>query len=774
MLVYIYFLLCFTYNFAYKSDDVNNASFMATALSKTNTSKLWFHYLETSINQTLTDEWSHNVLTSYKLLSSKTHRMADWCVISKSDADLLRADDVIHTYNDATAPCGYVNVVNGIQPSITTFHLRTIRQLVVQVSFLLFSMDSFSEDCERVSSVQLCLTDPTHWECLESLRFCGYRKPWIQTTTVSLVEVSIVQLNVRYPCNLTFTYTSIGKQLVYVYMKYERVETMHITSNTMDFILGFTGRPAGYYRKWRLQQKLGNIIRFMDWQACCFVGSFEIYDGFESHYLIAQKKISNYSEGILDVATTYYLATLIFQQNHTLNKSNDDPLFVLQFVKELVSVQVIDTDNFNTTINNKGHLLHKILAFSITTCGYPNLSVVVRTFKGWNDNMCSFGGYSFKIYIKLINHTYDQGPFCNGQAPSVPFVGTHGPKHIAFGSFQYYFMIYAFGPWYNIDIDVIIHCSTCEGVFEPMYMCASVIQRYNNQPKDNHKLMKYVNTSNYGILCSAVTKSNVHALEMVNIKKCIILQINSLIPIKAQIYSVRAIMNVDIAITTGPKYLSAYNITADRYIRLQFGTIDHVANSTRIKSSYRSSHKNINYFTIDLHEFRQRLGFYVTSVFEVIKLNRSCSRVQSSSGYSRQQNLIGKPEFGVVEIFSYCKKFLFVNHLFYIFKPKLSDQKVEKNYYMYSYFESNCSTGSFNSLTAWYENRIYHSVKAMYKRLHLSHCLMSVTYMVYNRNNCSFIMEYRIQQIKLYLKAKIFTSFSTTYLFVSIIEAILC
>ena len=610
MLVYICFLLCCPHNSAYKSDVTSNGSFMAMELRETDTSKLWFHHLETSMNQILTDGWSRNVLTSYTLLSSKTHLMVDWCVISTSDADSLRADDVIHTHNHSTAPCGYVKVVNGIQPSTSIFHLRTIRQLVVQVTFLFFDMDSFSEDCEHVSSVQLCLTDPSHWVCPKSLKFCGYRKPWIQTTSVSLVEVLVVQLNVRYPCNLTFSYTSIEVQRAYVYIKYESFETMHITSNSMNFRLVSL---AGYYGKWRLQQKLGNIIRFNDWQACCFVGSVEIYDGFENYYLIAQKRISNYSEEILDVATTYYLATLIFHLNHTLNKFNDDPLFALRFVKELVTVQFINTDNFSTTINNQGHLLHKILAFNMTTGGYPNFSVVVRTFKGWNDNLCSFGGYSFKIHIKLIKLTYDQGLFCNGQAPSVPFVGTHGPKHIVFGSFQYYFTIYAFGPWYNIDIDVIIHRSFCEGVFEPMHMCASVVQSYNNVPKDNHRMMSYINTSNYGIFCAAISGTDnniIYELDMVNIKTCVIFQINSLLPSNAQFYRVRASMNIDITITIGPKHLLAYDITSISYIKLYFGTTDHAANSTRIKNSYRSSHKNVNRFNIDLQEIRQRLGLY--------------------------------------------------------------------------------------------------------------------------------------------------------------------
>ena len=374
------------------------------------------------------------------------------------------------------------------------------------------------------------------------------------------------------------------------------------------------------------------------------------------------------------------MATLIFRVNDTLLMSHGDPLFIVRFVKELVNVQFINADNFSAVINSQGHLLHKTLAFNMTTGGYPNLSVAVRTFKGWNDDMCSFGGYSFTHIIKTksLSLNYDQGPFCNGQAPSVPFIGTHGPKHIVFGSFQYYFTIYAFGPWFNIDVDVIIHRSSCEGLFEPMHMCASALQSYNNQHKDNHEMNSYLETSNFGIFCSAVRWANekiVYSLDIVNIRQCIIFQIMSLLPSLVQAYKVRAIMNMDITITIGPKHLSAYDITANRFISFHFGTIDYVTNSTRIKSSYRCSHKKVSSFNIELYEFRQYLGLYTTSVFEVIHHNRSCSGVQSSRIYSPKQGTNTKWEFGIVEISSYCKKFLFVNQLFYIFKSQTWEQK---------------------------------------------------------------------------------------------------
>ena len=113
MLFPICFLFCCTCNFAYTSDDINNVTIMANELSKIETSKLLFDYLEIYMTKTLTDGWSRNVLTSYRQLSSKTHLIVNWCVISTSDVNSLSADDVIHTHMHAQ-PCGYVKIVNGI------------------------------------------------------------------------------------------------------------------------------------------------------------------------------------------------------------------------------------------------------------------------------------------------------------------------------------------------------------------------------------------------------------------------------------------------------------------------------------------------------------------------------------------------------------------------------------------------------------------------------------------------------------------------------------
>ena len=75
-----------------------------------------------------------------------------------------------------------------------------------------------------------------------------------------------------------------------------------------------------------------------------------------------------------------------------------------------------------------------------------------------------------------------------------------------------------------------------------------------------------------------------------------------------------------------------------------------------------------------------------------------------------------------------------------------------------------------NSLTAYDERDMQHTVSFIYKRLYLEHCLTSVSYIFLNKHNCSFTMEFRVIDIKLYIEMAAFsTDLSAKQLFVSTI-----
>ena len=415
------------------------------------------------------------------------------------------------------------------------------------------------------------------------------------------------------------------------------------------------------YWKWRLKQNIGNKIRLNNLEACCFAGVLQMYDGFDNYYLMAQEQVSNYSLKVLNITSTYYMSTLVFQLNKTSIKPTKDTLFIVRYEKEIVKVRYIDVDTVNS-VNNHGHVLHSIIAINMTNGGYPNVSIIVRSFNGWNDNLCLFGGYRLTHEIKTqsFNLTYQQGPFCNWQAPSVPFIGTHGPKHIVFGSFRYWLTIYACGPLYEIDIDVVIRRSSCEGLFEPVYMCTAPILGYHNQFYTEDQVMRFVNVTNYRIRCMAAMQPNkelAYHLRIFNIKICLIFQIISLLPNSGQMYQIRATMSADIAITMGPSYLLAYDRKAGRIFTLRFSLMDHVTNTTSVEGPYKSSPRNASDLSFTFVDVHQQLGLYIISKLAPINRKKNC-RVGNVVSYI--ENDESELLIGIVGINSLCGKYSFV------------------------------------------------------------------------------------------------------------------
>ena len=765
IILYVILLWC-PFNYAYKSEDLNNSHYTPIDFHKTYTSKIWFQQLELPFVETFTDELAGSVLASYALLFSKAHRMVVWCNIARLK-DEFTSDDTIHV--QASEPCGYVKIVAGIQPSKLSFLMRTTRQLVLQISFLLFDIDSFSEFCSHVSYVNLCLIIPNDWRCPEALKYCGYQKPWIHTTNSSSIVVLLVQRNVRYPCNITYTYTSLERQIAYRYMSNEYHETIHVAATNLTINSLSIKIFTSVLKKWRLHQKLGNNFRFKKLQTCCFAGSIDIYDGFESYYTIVQKQILEYLEEVLNIASTYYITTIIFKQNESLFTSDGEPHFLLTYEKEPVIVQFMEVGKSHT-VNNQGLLLHSVFAINVINGGYPNVSVVSRLFNGWNDDVCSFGGYSFihKIETKTINLTYQQGPFCNGQSQIVPFIGEHGPKHVVFGSFQYWLTIYAFGPWYDMDIDIIIRRSSCEGLFEPMHLCSTVAEGTDSHSHINHHMIRYIKTSNYNILCSTIKQPNnmlAYKLKIYNIKKCIIFQIISQLSGHTQLYNVQAIMKLDIAITIGPKYLPVNDITAERMCILRSGTMDRITNEENIESTYNSQ-RNASSLTFFLIEYQQRPGLYAMFTFHMISRNKTCAKVGNALTYTGNRSQDTSK--GIVEISSFCGKFSFVRQLTYIFKLHLSSKSHDRILYMYSFFESKCYAVMINSMTVIDESGLCHSVVAIHNELSISHSFSSVSCVFENKKNCSLTMAYRVQEINVYISMiSLRTQQSQTQLFVS-------
>ena len=740
-------------------DRQNN--YLLTELNETNNTKLWIQHIYVPLMEILELKGEHGFHVIYKSLRSKTSQMFNWCFPDARDTN-LNDSDVEHIRQGL--PCGYAMIIQGIQPEYYVFRLSTASYLNVQIRFLLFDMD-YTYKCSYSSYVNICVHNITvfSWQCPKSMIYCGYRKPWMMTLAYNEVALFLKQANVQKACNLTFIYTSIGIGISKVYRKHQDASVVHYLGNPMSLLYHyiFFRRP----RKWLLVTKKGNLFNFTAIKTCCYPAVVEIFDGSLQYHLLYRSRRIYTSGKKLNVTTVYFVSTVHYYPDEHYPSLDAAQLFKLRFVSKTLRETYLQLDTVNR-LNNNGGLLQVSLGINITSVGFPNISFVIRKFGDWNEDQCSLGGYVLRHHINttMLKVTFDHGPFCPGSGPSAPFVGSLGPKHIVLGGFQYVFVIYAFGPWYNIDIDVIMSLSECEGVFEPLSMCSVVIPEQNI-----FDITRYIKASHYRLYCSAFNYETrdpylhtVMRLFIFNISKCIIFQTISLHTGFIENYSFASVMNVNIDVNIGSAYLTAYTSYAEIFSKLVIGTLNNGTTYVPIEKDYQAKHAAVAALSIVQVNFKQTHRLLMSiNLVPVAKVNKvhSCSSINSSSTLTKQETKTNLMETYIPNhcgIIYFHKQVTYLLEFYFLSSLYGRDDDMQTKSFLYTKFETLCSKEFRNILTLM--GGVSHSV--IHRHLLINHQHLPLHFMVDNNMGCSFTMEYRIRQFQIHVLLSIHPHYS--------------
>ena len=723
-------------------------------LRRTNTPKEWYKHLEVQVTHTIYGSNEKNVESFHRLLSRKAYLLAAWCITSYADGRDMKTNDINNVL--PKIPCGYAKIVSGIQPSKISFEMRTFSPLVIQTSFLVFELDE-GGFCRRSTYVQLCSllvyrNRRPAWDCPQSRQYCGHRKPWVEYTDYSRTAVALIQWNVRQPSNLTFTFTSIERQIAKVYREHSRV--VNVTLDYRGFGLKFATRSMPFVNKWLFHQSPGNILHFGNFTACCYAGDFEIHDGFGNYYLLFQQKIANFSRRSLNIASSFYVATVTYYPNKRLIASYMQEIIRLLFSKHPVKVHFMKVDEISRASNHE-RLLHAVLGVNISSGGFPNVSFNIRSFHGWTDNSCQFGGFKLSntITTDTVKLNYDQGPYCSRNMPSAPLIGTLVPRYIVLGGFQYFLVIYAFGPWFNIDIDIAMRQSDCEGLFDPVHLCTSSLVLKHPPKRGKPKVVRYIEGKNNEVSCSVIMQPNkklAFSLNMFNIRNCIIFQsYSSQVGVTEQ-HSYEAAMSVDVTVSLVPAYLPENDITADWWHALRVGIIGELNDADNIKYSYQKFYKKVETLTFTSRNNNQNFGLYVSFRINQAIQDDNCSVAGAAYSFVGALNKNSM----VADISSSCGKLPFLErrqYLFmYVLKFHVSFDVLKRNSFMYVNIECTCSNSSaFNTISILDIRRNSHSVSAIDTLMEIRHGY-PLSFIVENEQNCYFLANYRIRYFPVY------------------------
>ena len=456
-------------------------------------SKKWLIYIKQSI-QTRTQQCNSDMADHLTALRYQSALLERWCNLpSKSDIDANNTSP--------WAPCGAVQYVTMQMRHVIQWEIKVQSEFVIDIYFHVFHVDASGELCVRSAVVVYGKhTFPI---------FCGNRKPWTEIVEYHVAIIHAHQIDVLKQMQLAFTYFIFDP----IHMR-ERVLQTRANKITMKDkpkqSLAYVDILALHYlRIWYLVAPIGKVIAVTS-DSSRVPDHILIFTGFGRHHPANNGVLGKKQAKIIN----YFVAS-IYLYNHTVINSIN--LHLLTFWHLNLTTQPLLSSSIR--VHNDDGIYYKMFSIQTKPGSFPNVSFHVQRFEGWHEGGCTYGGFLFKQFLHdSLVEPQTLGPYCTETEPNHPLTGTDGLDYLVFGDSGIDLIIYANGPFYTIDMEVVVSESSCVGVVSPLWLCS-----FSKNEIDPKRVVKF---PGYSIVCSSSgfeEKRKLH-IKFVHISQCVIFQ----------------------------------------------------------------------------------------------------------------------------------------------------------------------------------------------------------------------------------------------------------
>ena len=430
--------------------------------------KKWFVYLSEALQASTKDETC--LEDHYFEYNKHLRQLMEWCHPHTYLRDVKLWPEGSNLLK--FLPCGLVNDIKKHDKYLFIWEITVNTEFYINVTFLRFEMQDSGEGC-GLSALKIGAYHRGDYRSESHRSYCGYRRPWSETILSNSTVMAIIQKDLNYSFNVSFMYCIIDRDDFLGSKIYHKDNIPNGLQQVYYHI------EHSHCIRWTIKLPICYVVHFSVVKLLNFVGQFYIYDGpSEKYSLFSQKQTTHHLfMTYVDIKSEYHttvvkLMPLKSNKNFTGNK-----VMELSFKKKMLDITALLNFNSKTRVQNKGHtLLTAVYSISGEVAQYPNVTFDIRRFQGWNEGSCNMGGFAL---MHQMSHEYGtfvtSGPYCPGGSPNQPFVTDHGPQYIVLSSKETLLIIYAYGPEYWIDLDVIVSVSLCEGLFDLPLLCQAVL-----------------------------------------------------------------------------------------------------------------------------------------------------------------------------------------------------------------------------------------------------------------------------------------------------------
>ena len=411
-------------------------------------------------------------------------------------------------------PCGLVHETRKHDEHLVSWVIAVNPKFYVNVTFLRFEIRDNSKDCNS-SSLKIEAYKHGGWRSRWYWVYCGYRPPWSEIIASNKVAMDVNQIDINFRFNVSFIY------FITDHSEYVEVDLQYTDVGPIVHQHFYHEMKPDACLKLIINLSIAYVVHFTNITVSNSIGWVQIYDGPKENYNILSLRQSMLDRTVKRVNTTskYYISIIKFQPQNQNKELVGVKIIEVSFTKQrLVSDTKVHL-NSQIRIQHNGHILQSVYPISLDT-NYTNVTFNIRKFHGWNEGGCNMGGYAIIQELSKDNSVLIRsGPYCPGAGSNQPLITEDGPKYIVLSNWNTSLVIYAFGPEYCIDIDLIILTSFCEGFFDFPIICQATLEISHN---------KYfsIQLGHFQLTCERLSIYNIiiFAIRMLKFTGCVVAQ----------------------------------------------------------------------------------------------------------------------------------------------------------------------------------------------------------------------------------------------------------
>ena len=474
--------------------------------------KNWFVYLSNALEKSTTNQ--QYMVQYYIKFNKHTMKLMEWCHphYYHTEVDLWPPKKNLFPF----LPCGLVHEIRKRDERIVSWGITVNLKFYVNVTFLRFEIRDNSKDCSS-SALKIGAYKHGGWKTRWHWVYCGHRPPWSETIASNQIVMVINQYDMNFRFNVSFIYSIIdGNE--YVKVDFQYTDVSPIIHQRFYYEI-----KHNVSLKWIINLSIGYVSHFTNIIVRNSIGWLYVYDGPKEHYTILalRQGIRDTIVNRVNTTSKYYISIIKFlHQNHN-KEIVGVPNIELYFTKKRLLSDTKVHINRRVRIQHNGHILQSVYPISLDT-NYTNVTFNIRKFHGWNEGGCNMGGYAIIQELSNANSVLIRsGPYCSGGSSNQPLISDDGLQYIVLSRRKTFLVIYAFGPEYWIDIDLIISTSLCEGFFDFPMICEAVIEISHNRHLRLHVQFGY-----FQLTCDRSSGNNMTfiSIRMLKFTGCVIAQ----------------------------------------------------------------------------------------------------------------------------------------------------------------------------------------------------------------------------------------------------------